>query len=442
MPVTDRDNLIIGHGLGHEYTEGMARSRSDTGRTKGNIEERGDSLRVRLYAGIDPVTGRQSYLRETIPGTDDAAWRKADDKLTEFRAQVLKQRNVASSVPFSKAVDEWMQNSEVVDSTRDGYVNYIERYIRPILGKQPVRKIDARVLEGFYAELRRCRTRCDKKPFVEHRAEGDHDCEKAKCAEHKCKPLAKSTVRQIHSIISGTMAAAQRWGWIDSNPARIARRPSPQPPEPKPPTPAEAAKLAEEAFRVDDDWGTLVWLVMTTGVRRGELCALRFSKIDFDEEVIDLRSNWVNGKEKDTKTHQNRRIALDTETVVLLKEQRDRVKVRVEALEQDFSDDLFVFSSAKTPDHSAPYPPNAVTQRYKDMAARVGVQTHLHALRHYSATELLSAGVDIRTVAGRLGHGGGGATALRVYAAWVAASDRKAAEILGARMPKRIHPER
>lgn len=71
------------------------------------------------------------------------------------------------------------------------------------------------------------------------------------------------------------------------------------------------------------------------------------------------------------------------------------------------------------------------------MAVRVQVKTHLHALCHYSATELLSAGVDIRTVAGRLGHGGGGATTLRVYAAWVAASDRKAAEILGSRMPRR-----
>jgi integrase len=191
------------------------------------------------------------------------------------------------------------------------------------------------------------------------------------------------------------MAAAERWGWVDSNPARIARRPSPKPPEPKPPTPAEAAKLAEEAFKMDDDWGTLVWLVMTTGVRRGEVCALRFSSIDFDEEMIDLRSNWVNGKEKDTKTHQNRRIAFDTETVVLLKEQRDRVRARVEALGCEFSDDLFVFSGTKTPDHTMPYPPNAVTQRYNDMAARVGAKTHLHALRHYSATELLSAGVDV-----------------------------------------------
>ncbi len=42
----------------------------------------------------------------------------------------------------------------------------------------------------------------------------------------------------------------------------------------------------------------------------------------------------------------------------------------------------------------------------------------------------LSAGVDLRTVAGRLGHGGGGATTLRVYAAWVSESDRRAAEIL------------
>lgn len=71
------------------------------------------------------------------------------------------------------------------------------------------------------------------------------------------------------------------------------------------------------------------------------------------------------------------------------------------------------------------------------MAQRLGIDTHLRALRHYLATELLSVGVDLRTVAGRLGHGEGGATTLRVYAAWVAASDRKAAELLGSRMPKR-----
>jgi hypothetical protein len=99
----------------------------------------------------------------------------------------------------------------------------------------------------------------------------------------------------------------------------------------------------------------------------------------------------------------------------------------------------------KPPEPDPPSPADAAklldeTFRYKDMATRLGIDTHLYAPRHYSATELLSAGIDLRTVAGRLGHGGGGATTLRVYAAWVAASDRKATEILGSRMPKRRTP--
>jgi hypothetical protein len=62
-----------------------------------------------------------------------------------------------------------------------------------------------------------------------------------------------------------------------------------------------------------------------------------------------------------------------------------------------------------------------VTQRYRRMCARLGWDMHLHQLRHFSATELI-ASVDIRTVAGRLGHGGGGTTTLRVYSAWVGAA--------------------
>jgi integrase len=415
----------------------MASVPSD-GRQRGRIEQRGDSLRVVYYAGQDPVTGKRSYLRGTINGTDKAAQKKAKDKLAEFRSKVAKQRSATTSVPFAEAVNQWLSKSEIVDSTRAGYVNYINRYIIPVLGKEPTNKMNARTLESFYAEIRRCRTRCDGKPFIEHRKEDKHDCQKVKCGPHKCKPLGASTVRQIHSIISGTLSLAQRWDWIDTNPAKVARRPKPKPSEPDPPTPAEAARLSEAAFKMDEDWGTLVWLVMTTGIRRGELCALRFSRIDLDAEILTISHNWVNGKEKDTKTHQSRRIALDSATVTLLRDHRKRAQEQIEKLGENFTDELFVFSSLGTPDHRTPYSPNAVTQRYKDMAARLNIKTHLHALRHYSATELLTAGIDLRTVAGRLGHGGGGATTLRVYAAWVAASDRKAAEILGSRMPKRL----
>ncbi|MGH7746163.1 MAG: tyrosine-type recombinase/integrase [Candidatus Dormibacteria bacterium] len=132
-----------------------------------------------------------------------------------------------------------------------------------------------------------------------------------------------------------------------------------------------------------------------------------------------------------------RRIALDTETVGLLRELKDRWRRRLDDLGLELTDDMYVFTGYRQAVPTVPYSPHGVSSRYKDMAQRLGIDTHIHALRHYSATELLSAGIDLRTVAGRLGHGGGGATTLRVYAAWVAASDRKAAEILGSRMPKR-----
>jgi integrase len=118
----------------------------------------------------------------------------------------------------------------------------------------------------------------------------------------------------------------------------------------------------------------------------------------------------------------------------VLTEHRTRYEAIVRALGQEPTDQAFLFSHEPT--HDRPYDPDAVTHRYANMCAKLSLDTHLHALRHYSATELLTAGVDLRTVAGRLGHGGGGATTLRVYAAWVGESDRRAAEILGGRLQR------
>ena len=69
------------------------------------------------------------------------------------------------------------------------------------------------------------------------------------------------------------------------------------------------------------------------------------------------------------------------------------------------------------------------------MCARIGWDMHIHQLRHYSATELIAAGVDVRTVAGRLGHGGGGTTTLKVYSAFVAEADQRAAGTLVGHLP-------
>jgi len=217
-----------------------------------------------------------------------------------------------------------------------------------------------------------------------------------------------------------------------------AEPPAAPKPNPQPPSAQEAAQILAEAWS-DPDWGTLVWLAMVTGVRRGELCGIRWRHIELHGGVLALdrsigqRSSqtW----EKDTKTHQHRRIALDPETVGVLVEHRRRCDARAAAFDLELGPDAFVFSLA--PDGSTYLQPNSVSQRYAKLVQRLGIRTSIHKLRHYSATELIAAGVDVRTVAGRLGHGGGGTTTLRTYAAWVSESDQRAATSLFARMPSR-----
>jgi hypothetical protein len=139
--------------------------------------------------------------------------------------------------------------------------------------------------------------------------------------------------------------------------------------------------------------------------------------------------------EKDTKTHQQRRVVLDAETIEVLREHRARWMEHAKALGIQLSDNAYVFSLS--PDGSTPPVPNSVTQKYQRMAQRLRIDTTLHRLRHYSATELINTGVDIRTIAGRLGHGRGGATTLRVYAAWLSEADQRASSSLATRMPSR-----
>jgi hypothetical protein len=141
-------------------------------RRRGSIRQRGSSLQVRLFAGKDPVTGRDVYLSTSIHDTDKKAHRKAEDKLAEFRTQVNKQRSRPSSVKLGYAIHEWIRTSVHEDSTREGYRGYLTRTIQPVLGDMPIAKITARMLESFYTELRRCRVRCDGRPFIEHKLAG------------------------------------------------------------------------------------------------------------------------------------------------------------------------------------------------------------------------------------------------------------------------------
>ncbi|MBO0876159.1 MAG: site-specific integrase [Pseudonocardia sp.] len=195
--------------------------------------------------------------------------------------------------------------------------------------------------------------------------------------------------------------------------------------------------ILNEAWK-DPDWGVFILLSMTTGARRGEVCGVRWPHLDLDASVVRLHRSiaQIAGDvwEKDTKTHQQRRVTLDPEITDILRAHRTRCEQRASDLGTRIRRDGFVFSPA--PDCSIQIKPNTMTQRYGRLAARLGIDTHLNCLRHYSATELIAAGVDIRTVAGRLGHSGGGSTTLRAYTAFQLEAEQRASSALAARRPR------
>jgi hypothetical protein len=127
----------------------------------------------RVYAGLDPVTGRDRYLTESVRGTDRAARKRAERALTRLQAEVDKQRVPETAVPLSRALDEWLRTVEIEESTRRSYVGYIERVINPVLGSVSIAKLSARNLETLYAELRRCRTPAveERRPATERRSQ-------------------------------------------------------------------------------------------------------------------------------------------------------------------------------------------------------------------------------------------------------------------------------
>lgn len=416
----------------------MAKATNPRKRQQGSIDELpSGALRVRVYAGADPITKRRHDLVEVVPA-GPKAWDQADEVRRRFLAEIKQRRNPRTTATVDQLLDRFLDQHQGGKSTISGYRVYVDKHVRPFIGKRKVGDVDADLLDSLYAEMRRCRDHCTKRAGIDHRTPRPHECDD-RCRPHRCEPLGNATIRKIHYILSGAYKRAVRWRWVGSSPMDQAEPPSAPPPDPQPPTPDEAARLIAEAGRVDPDWGMLVWLTMVTGARRGELCGLRWRHVDLDRAVVTVRraiaQDGTETEEKDTKTHQRRHVTIDPGTVAALEEHRQRWEDRTAALGLPLWPDAFVFSNA--PDGTTNLLPSSVTQRYGRMARRLAIDTHLHNLRHYSATELIAAGVDVRTVAGRLGHGGGGTTTLRVYAAWVAEADQRAAQGLAERLPAR-----
>lgn len=176
------------------------------------------------------------------------------------------------------------------------------------------------------------------------------------------------------------------------------------------------------------------WLhvAAATGARRGEVCGLQWRDIDFDQRSVRIErsvsATTASGVHvKSTKTGGVRRVSITAQAVDGLRAQYDRAERTARGCGRAVGTSDFVFTS--DPNAARPWRPELVTRRWERLRAGAGLRhVRLHDLRHFVATELLTQGIDVRTVANRLGHA-------HVYddgrvRAFVPARDRDAADHL------------
>ena len=406
---------------------------------RGHIRRRGSRYEIAVPVGRDPITKRYRYAYDS-DGTEEEAERRR----AALIEQITKGRAPQARATVSDLIDRWLSVAELELITAVNYESYIERIIRPVLGGLQLREIQDRVevLDELYAQLRRCRRLCGgRRGLVDHRPVGqgrrrpdgepDHQCDE-RCVPHRCQAASASAIHQIHAILHRAFAVAVKWRWMDRNPADLATRPRAARDDRDPPTPQDAVRLLEAAEAYRPDLALWLWLLLVTGTRRGELCAIRWSDIDFAEhDLLIERAYAVRGGQKvikPTKTHQRRRLALDPATVDLLAEYRELCRKRADQVGGMLAAGGYVFSSDGFGER--PWPPDTVTHWFRRVSSAAGVDCTLRSLRHYNATQMLAAGIDLRTAAGRLGHAAGGAMTLKVYAHRIRPADQRAAELL------------
>ena len=235
--------------------------------------------------------------------------------------------------------------------------------------------------------------------------------------------VGESSIRNQHLALRAALSLAARWGWVAAT-ATLGRRKT----VPRSAMSADDVRaVIAAALDRDPAAGLALRLAAVTGARRAEFCALVWTDLDGDRLTIDSSIEIVRGGSTDvrqvpalidaaTKTGNQRVVRLDEQTVAMV----DALRLK-----------RGQWGPWMLNPGDRPLNPERLTNWWRLARRDAGIETRwrLHDLRHWSATEAIGRGHDIRTVAGRLGHANPAMT-LRTYAHAIDGADAGVAETL------------
>ncbi len=248
--------------------------------------------------------------------------------------------------------------------TVESYSETVRRYILPAIGSRPLAKLEPADVAHMLAGLT---------------ARGD---------------LSPTTVRYAYSVLRIALGRALKQGKVARNVATLVDPPAKARHELQPLTAEKARDLI--AGTAEDRFGAIYALAIATGMRQGELLALRWSDVDLDAGTLAIRHTLQRATRvlAEPKTPRARRtLRLGPETVATLRAHRARQPVR--------GRDGYVFASRT----GTPLDSRNVTQELQRALARLGLpRQRFHDLRHAYATLMLEDGEELAVVSRSLGH--------------------------------------
>lgn len=313
---------------------------------------------------------------------------EARTKLALFVAEVEKGAYISSDMTFTELaqmfLDKYAKNN-LSDTTVINYKYQLNKHILSEIGHYKINAL--------------------KKLHIQ-------DLANKECEEYN---LASKTIKNDIKLISAILEKGIEWELLQSNVAHKVAIPNNKnkPKKEQEIYNNEEIKLLFDALdKEDDPFKTMVYVSFYTGARRGEVLALRWKDIDFDNNIIKIQQNkvrTVNGTTfKDTKNKRSREFVAPEALMKRLKEYYNN---------QDKEELLFNIY------------PSTYSRNWSNFVKKNNLKyITLHDLRHTNGSLLASKGVDIVTIAKRLGHLPATASAYYLHA--VSEEDKKASQKL------------
>ena len=296
--------------------------------------------------------------------------------------------DIDRSITLEKYTEIWLQTiapDKLAKSTLVREKQDIERF-KPYLGSYKLVDLRPEHFRSLYTKLRK----------QKNKANG--------------KPLSEATVEGVHSCLCGILSDAMEGGYLNHNPAWRTYKYAGQKKEKKIADDETVKQLIQALETESVLYETYFKLIIATGMRRGECCALQWRDIDWEQRSIHICRNAVKitGDEifvKEPKTRSgDRYVYFSAEMESLLREyQRECQYITQTYDERKLNMDDFLFRRQGT---RLPMTPTTFTWRFKCILKKNGLPERLnvHSLRHTAASLMIAGGADVATVAGILGH--------------------------------------